>query len=132
MGRVRGKDTKPELLVRRSVYAMGFRYRLHVRDLPGKPDLVFRGRKKVIFVHGCFWHRHSEPTCKLARMPKSRKEFWGPKLESNRIRDQRVQRELSRLGWKVLVVWECETRQLEHTKNKIHAFLADEEQNAND
>ena len=87
MSRVRGKDTKPELLVRRLVHGMGYRYRLHRRDLPGTPDLVFPGRRKVIFVHGCFWHRHPDPACKLARLPKSRTDFWLPKLEGNRARD---------------------------------------------
>ena len=85
MARVRSKDSRPELLIRRLVFAMGYRYRLHAKDLPGCPDLVFRSRKKAIFVHGCFWHRHEN--CALARMPKSRREFWGPKLEGNRQRD---------------------------------------------
>ncbi|MGA3372841.1 MAG: very short patch repair endonuclease [Terracidiphilus sp.] len=85
MARVRSKDSRPELLIRRLVFAMGYRYRLHARDLPGCPDLVFRSRQKVIFVHGCFWHPHEN--CALARMPKSRPEFWGPKLEGNRQRD---------------------------------------------
>ena len=87
MARVRSKDSRPELLVRRLVFAMGYRYRLHAKDLPGCPDLVFRPRQKAIFVHGCFWHRHEN--CALARMPKSRREFWGPKLEGNKQRDDK-------------------------------------------
>src|SRR3954452_1421546 len=91
MAKVRGRDSKPEMLVRRMVHAMGFRYRLHDRRLPGAPDLVFPGRRKAIFVHGCFWHRHPDIHCKLARMPKSRLDFWGPKLQGNRERDLRNQ-----------------------------------------
>src|SRR6266699_3209467 len=89
MSRVRAKDTAPEITVRRAVHGLGYRYRLHARDLPGHPDLVFRKRHKVIFIHGCFWHRHEN--CKLSRLPKSRLEFWRPKLESNRQRDSRNQ-----------------------------------------
>lgn len=86
MSKVRGKDTKPELIARRMLHAMGYRYRLQAKDLPGRPDIVFRRRRKVIFVHGCFWHRHPDPECKLARLPKSRLDFWLPKLERNRER----------------------------------------------
>jgi DNA mismatch endonuclease (patch repair protein) len=107
MARVRGRDTKPEMQVRRALHAAGFRYRLHAKDLPGRPDIVFRSRKIAIFVHGCFWHRHDDPDCKLARMPKSRLEFWGPKLASNAARDERDIAALRDLGWTVLVVWEC-------------------------
>lgn len=121
MGRVKGADTKPEMVVRRLVHAMGYRYRLHARDLPGKPDIVFRRRKKVIFVHGCFWHRH--PECKLARIPKSRPDFWVPKLEGNRERDIRNQEELARMGWRTLVVWECEIVDRGELGNRIEAFL---------
>lgn len=123
MSRVRGKDTKPEMLVRRLIHRLGYRYRLHDKTLPGSPDLVFRSRRKVLFVHGCFWHRHQEPTCKLARLPKSRQEFWGPKLEGNKARDERVRKALDRLGWKYLVVWECECGQAEHLENRMRAFL---------
>lgn len=94
MRRIRSKDTKPELLVRRLVHAMGYRYRLHRRDLSGSPDLVFPSRRKVILVHGCFWHRHSEPSCSLTRTPKSRLDFWLPKFEANRQRDLEKQRQL--------------------------------------
>ena len=127
MAKVRGRDTKPELLVRRAVYAMGFRYRLHGAALPGRPDLVFSSRRKVIFVHGCFWHRHPDPDCKLARMPKSRLDFWRPKLQGNRERDLRKQHELSELGWHFLIVWECELRDEEQLQNKLRAFLTGEQ-----
>ena len=121
MSRIRSGDTEPELMVRRLVHRMGYRYRLHGADLPGKPDLVFRSRKKVIFVHGCFWHRHTG--CSLARIPKSRVEFWRGKLEQNRTRDIKVRRRLARMGWKSLVVWECKLNDLERVCGKIERFL---------
>lgn len=123
MGRVRGVDTKPEIAVRRLVHAMGYRYRLHSRQLPGRPDLVFAGRRKVIFVHGCFWHRHPDPHCKLARLPKSRLGFWQTKLEGNRERDLRNEEELRELGWEALAIWECQLGDLEQLKDKIRGFL---------
>src|SRR5260370_42202043 len=89
MGRIRHKDTQPELIVRREVSALGFRYRLHAPDLPGKPDLVLRKNRQAIFVHGCFWHRHAARSCRLARLPKSRLNFWEPKLTANAARDRR-------------------------------------------
>ncbi len=106
MGRVRAKDTAPEMLVRRLVYSMGYRYRLHDRSLPGTPDLVFRKTGKLIFVHGCFWHRHAG--CALARWPKSRQAFWREKLQGNLVRDRKNVGRLRRTGWQVLVVWECQ------------------------
>lgn len=123
MSRVRGKDTGPELTVRRIVHALGYRYRLHGSKLPGRPDLVFASRKAVIFVHGCFFHRHPDPTCKLARLPKSRLEFWRPKLEGNRARDERNVRELVGTGWRVLTVWECELRDKMPLIRRITDFL---------
>lgn len=123
MSRVRGKDTSPELTVRRLIHALGYRFRLHRRDLPGTPDLVFPGRRKVIFVHGCFWHRHPHPACKLARMPKSRQEFWGPKLEGNRARDLRTEAALAEAGWDVMTIWECALRDRASLENKIGTFL---------
>lgn len=123
MSRVRGKDTKPELRVRSLVHRMGYRYRLHDKKLPGHPDMVFRSRKKAIFVHGCFWHRH--PGCKLTRLPKSRLDFWKPKLEGNRERDIRNQEKLSLLGWDYLVIWECEMKDLEELRGRIKSFLED-------
>lgn len=121
MSRIRGKDTGPELRVRSLVYAMGFRYRLHRRDLPGCPDIVFKGRKKVIFVHGCFWHLHEG--CRLNRKPKSRTSYWHAKLEGNKVRDQENISRLEDDGWSVLVVWECETEDLELLERKLRRFL---------
>lgn len=125
MARIGCRDSKPEMLVRHLVHAMGFRYLLHDQRLPGKPDLVFPSRRKVIFVHGCFWHRHPDPVCKLARMPKSRLDFWSPKLEGNRNRDLRHRSELDEIGWNVLVVWECQMRDREQLQNELRAFLSD-------
>ncbi|HXM43256.1 MAG TPA: very short patch repair endonuclease [Bryobacteraceae bacterium] len=110
MGLVRGADTKPEMAVRRLVHGMGYRYRLHVTGLPGRPDIVFPSRGKIIFVHGCFWHRHSNPGCNLARLPKSRLDFWRTKLEQNRKRDVVAMRRLKSGGWKVLIIWECQIK----------------------
>lgn len=121
MSLVRGKDTGPELLVRKVVHSMGYRYRLHGKDLPGRPDLVFPARKAVIFVHGCFWHRHD--ACKLARLPKSRLEFWGPKLEANKARDARKLTELEAAGWRTLVIWECELRDQQLLRDRLTKFL---------
>lgn len=120
MSRVRSKDTRPEMVVRRLVHQAGFRYRLHVAHLPGRPDLVFKGRMKVIFVHGCFWHSHRE--CRHARIPKSRTDFWLAKLDANRLRDERNLRHLINTGWEVLVVWECELRE-PCLRDKIVMFL---------
>ncbi|AUZ18356.1 very short patch repair endonuclease [Achromobacter xylosoxidans] len=121
MALVRAKDTKPELLVRRLVHGMGYRYRLHRRDLPGTPDLVLPGRNKVIFIHGCFWHRHAG--CALARLPKSRRDFWLPKLTANAERDARNVRALRRLGWSVLTIWECQLHDTAKLANRIRRFL---------
>ena len=121
MAAVRSKHTEPELVVRKIVYALGYRYRLHIKTLPGCPDIVFRKRAKVIFVHGCFWHRHSG--CALARLPKSRLDFWVPKLEGNRKRDERNKRELRRMGWKVLTVWECELKKPARLTGRVRRFL---------
>lgn len=123
MGLVRHRDTKPELAIRRLVHGMGYRYRLHARRLPGRPDLVFASRRKVIFVHGCFWHRHAG--CSLARLPKTRTEFWVPKLEANRVRDIRTRAKLSALGWRSLVIWECEIRDLARVRLRAQRFLGD-------
>jgi DNA mismatch endonuclease (patch repair protein) len=106
MGRIRGRDTKPELAVRRLLYRRGWRYRLHAPDLPGRPDIVFRGRKTAVFVHGCFWHGHSG--CALATVPKTRTAFWCEKIEANRARDARAQAALEVKGWAALTVWQCE------------------------
>jgi DNA mismatch endonuclease, patch repair protein len=124
MSRVRNKDTKPEWAVRRLVHGLGFRYRLHARNLPGRPDLVFRPRQKVIFVHGCFWHRHSG--CPNCRMPKSRLDFWKPKLRANRVRDLKNERALKKLGWEFLVVWECEVKDTDALSRRLREFLKPE------
>ncbi|GAA0774982.1 DNA mismatch endonuclease Vsr [Roseibium denhamense] len=126
MAAIRSKGMKPEMVVRRLVHSMGFRYRLHRKDLPGKPDLVFGPRKKAILVHGCFWHQHPDPDCKDGRMPKSRLDYWGPKLERNRLRDLENIQSLNKLGWSVLVVWECETRNLAGLKLRLASFLKPE------
>jgi len=123
MSRIRSKNSKVELLVRSLVHRMGYRFRLHRKDLPGKPDLVFAGRRKVVFVHGCFWHWHPDPNCKQARMPKSRQEFWRPKLEGNRRRDRENRQKLIELGWEVLEIWECEARDPEKIQSRIRDFL---------
>jgi DNA mismatch endonuclease (patch repair protein) len=106
MARVRGRDTRPELAVRRAAHAMGFRYRLHRRELPGSPDLVFKRLRTVIFVHGCFWHRH--PGCSRTTTPKTRREFWQAKFAANVERDRLAVGALEAAGWRVVVIWECQ------------------------
>jgi DNA mismatch endonuclease (patch repair protein) len=123
MQRVRAKDSRPEMIVRRIVHHLGFRYRLHRADLPGKPDLTFAGQRKIIFVHGCFWHLHPSPACKLARRPKSRLEFWNAKLEGNRARDRQQIAQLRALGWSVLTIWECELKDATRLEETIKRFL---------
>lgn len=126
MARIGDKNTGPEMTVRQLVHSMGYRYRLHRRSLPGSPDLVFPGRGRIIFVHGCFWHRHPDPNCKLARLPKSRLDFWEPKLTANAGRDEVTQQKLKELGWKILVIWECELKDHASLKSKIESFFDDE------
>ena len=109
MSRIKNRNTRPEMTVRSMLHRMGYRFRLHRADLPGKPDIVMPRYKTVIFVHGCFWHRHKD--CRFAYTPKSRTDFWLKKLESNAIRDQQVKTDLERLGWRVITVWECELRE---------------------
>lgn len=123
MSLVRNKGSKAEMTVRRMTHSLGYRYRLHVRDLPGKPDLVFRSRKKVIFVHGCFWHRH--PGCKRTRFPKSPEtaDRWKSKLLGNAQRDKRIQKEILDLGWKFLVIWECEAENKKFLEKTVTEFL---------
>ena len=120
MSRIGGKDTAPEMIVRHLLHALGYRYRLHRRDLPGKPDIVFPGRRKAIFVHGCFWHAHG---CAIGRPPKSRPDYWLPKLAANKTRDEAVAAGLRGLGWEVLTVWQCETRRPEGLRAAVVAFL---------
>jgi DNA mismatch endonuclease (patch repair protein) len=121
MRAIRSKGMRPELAVRHLVHQMGYRYRLHKKDLPGKPDLVFALRRKVIFVHGCFWHAHKN--CKVAHMPKSNPEYWRPKLERNQARDDKNIENLAANGWKSLVIWECETKTQETLRNRLLDFL---------
>jgi DNA mismatch endonuclease (patch repair protein) len=120
MARVRGSNTKPELLVRRVAHRLGYHYRLHVADLPGRPDLVFRSRRKVIFVHGCFWHQHD---CKRGTRPKDNEEFWSKKLNRNLARDAEITQSLIASGWKVMVVWECQTHDETKLAKRLDRFL---------
>ena len=124
MARIRSSGTKPEMLVRRLAHRLGYRYRLHRKDLPGKPDLVFPGRRAIIFVHGCFWHQHPDPTCKDSVLPKSREEYWLPKLQRNQQRDSEHVEALLKEGWRVLIIWECETRNLAELTLTLQSFLA--------
>jgi DNA mismatch endonuclease, patch repair protein len=120
MAAIRGKGTRPEMAVRRMVHRMGYRYRLHMRSLPGTPDLVFPARRKVINVSGCFWHMHG---CGRCRIPRTRRAFWAAKLTRNKDRDRRTRRALRRVGWDVLVVWECRIRDAERLAARLKAFL---------
>ncbi len=121
MSSVRSKNTKPEMTVRRVVHAMGFRYRLHSRKLPGQPDMVFTSRRKIIFVHGCFWHMHEG--CPNVRLPKSHTDYWRPKLQGNREKDKQNLRKLHEMGWETLVIWECEIEPLGPLRDRIRQFL---------
>ncbi|HBO2190509.1 TPA: very short patch repair endonuclease [Pseudomonas aeruginosa] len=121
MSRVKGKNTAPELVVRRLIFGMGYRYRLHLRYLPGRPDLAFLRRRKVIFVNGCFWHGH--PDCRYGRLPKTRLEYWQEKIERNKERDAENIHSLEADGWQVLTVWQCELRNIENLREKLRDFL---------
>ncbi|WP_307351798.1 very short patch repair endonuclease [Caulobacter ginsengisoli] len=123
MSRVKSSGSRAERLVRSTVHRLGYRFRLHAKKLPGTPDLVFPVRRKAIFVHGCFWHRHPDPDCRLARLPKSRHEFWLPKLEGNRARDLRNLAALESMGWRTLELWECKLHDLPSLENEIRTFL---------
>ena len=123
MSHIRAKGMKPEMRVRRLAHSMGYRYRLHQKDLPGKPDLVFPVRRKVIFVHGCFWHQHADPVCKIARRPQSNRDYWLPKLERNAARDAEQEAKLGELGWEVLILWECEVEDATRLRERIQEFL---------
>jgi DNA mismatch endonuclease (patch repair protein) len=122
MSRIRGKDTGPELRVRSLLHRMGYRFRLHRRDLPGRPDVVLPRHHVAVFVHGCFWHQHRG--CKLAYTPKTRTRFWREKFEENVQRDRKAQRELGKMGWKVVVIWECETRSERGLGRTLHKRLS--------
>ena len=121
MARVRQKNTTPEMVVRRLLHRMGYRFRLHLKDLPGCPDIVLPRHKKVILVHGCFWHQHD---CKKASLPRSNVEFWTDKLGKNVQRDRRTVEQLALLGWGSLTIWECETKHFDNIIPKINAFLS--------
>ena len=121
MRSVKSKDTKPEIALRKMIHGMGYRYRLHRRDLPGVPDLTFASRRKVVFMHGCFWHGH--PCAGEPRMPKSNREYWVPKIRRNAERDAEHERDLRELGWDVLVVWECDLKDVSSVRNRVIAFL---------
>ncbi|QLH49383.1 MAG: DNA mismatch endonuclease Vsr [Candidatus Accumulibacter cognatus] len=120
MGRIRSKDTRPEIVVRSLLYRLGYRFRLHRKDLPGKPDIVLPKYRKIIFVQGCFWHGH---TCRLASKPKSNEGYWTAKIATNRARDARNTEALRLQGWTVLALWECDVRRLEGLEEKLRAFL---------
>ena len=121
MAQVKSKDTKPELAVRRLLHGLGYRYRLHRKDLPGRPDLVFPARRKVVLIHGCFWHGHAD--CERARLPSSNTDYWHTKLKRNRERDERNLFLLQQEGWKPFVVWECELSDLEAVARNLTDFL---------
>lgn len=122
MRRIKSKGMKPEMVVRRLVHGLGYRYRLHRKDLPGKPDLVFGPRRSVIFVHGCFWHQHE---CRDGRVPSSNRDYWEPKLARNVERDRKTRQELEAAGWRVLVVWECEIKDEATLADRLVAFLGE-------
>lgn len=120
MSRIRSTDTKPELAVRSLLHRLGYRFRLHRKDLPGHPDVVLPRHRKIIFVHGCFWHGHG---CKLAPGSKSNQGYWSSKIEANRARDARNRQALADLGWAVLELWECEIRDLQATEQRVRSFM---------
>ena len=120
MSRIGSKHTKPELVVRSLLHRLGYRFRLHRRDLPGRPDIVFVGRRKAIFVHGCFWHGHG---CKIGKLPKSNLEFWSAKVERNRQRDRENISKLEQVGWSVEEVWQCELKDFQSLEAKLRTFL---------
>ena len=120
MSRIGSKHTKPELVVRSLLHRLGYRFRLHRKDLPGRPDIVFIGRKKAIFVHGCFWHGHG---CKIGKLPKSNLDFWSSKIERNRVRDIEKRSELEQVGWAVEEVWQCEIKKIQSLEGRLCSFL---------
>ena len=117
MSAIKSKNTKPEIKVRKILHSMGYRFRLHSKGLPGSPDIVLPKYKTVIFVHGCFWHRHEN--CKYASTPKTRKEFWNKKFTENKKRDSEIQEKIKILDWRSVVIWECETKNIENLRDKI-------------
>jgi len=125
MSKIRSKNTKPELVIRKLIWHLGYRYRIYYKNLPGKPDLVFVRKKKIIYIHGCFWHRHDG--CSNANFPKSNTEYWIDKFRRNQERDMIICQKLNELGWKYLIIWECEVKNknIDHLKSKIVGFLED-------
>jgi DNA mismatch endonuclease (patch repair protein) len=126
MRAVKGKDTTPEMVVRRLVHSMGYRYRLHRQDLPGKPDMVFPRLRKIVFIHGCFWHGHDCP--RGARMPKANQDYWQKKISGNSLRDGRSVAALQSQGWRVAVIWECELKDMVQVKRRLVRFLSKSQQ----
>lgn len=122
MKSVRQKDTRPEIVVRKVLHSLGYRFRLHRRDLPGRPDIVLPRHRAVVLVHGCFWHQHER--CGSARIPRTRTDYWADKLNGNVARDMRVEAALSALGWRVLTVWECDVDDLKRLECELERFLA--------
>lgn len=120
----RKRDSGPELFLRSLLHSLGYRYRLYARELPGSPDVVFRSRRQVIFVHGCFWHQHRDPKCPLRSHPKSNVHYWAPKLRRNRERDLINERSLAKLGWKQLTIWECELGDIDALTHRLASFLS--------
>jgi DNA mismatch endonuclease (patch repair protein) len=121
MSRIKSRDTNPEKTVRSLLHSLNYRFRIHRKDLPGKPDIVLLRYKTVIFVHGCFWHRHKN--CKYAYTPKSRVDFWQKKFEDNQQRDRKAKQQLQKLGWRVVIIWECETKQVQSLSHRIKRLL---------
>jgi DNA mismatch endonuclease (patch repair protein) len=124
MAQVKGRDTKPEKLIRSIVHQLGFRFRLYRKDLPGKPDIVLPRHKKIIFVHGCFWHGHKD--CSRSKRPTSNQEFWDRKIDGNIIRDRKNKKALKPLGWRAMVIWQCETRNVPKLIKRLEKFLVEE------
>ena len=124
MSAIKSKNTKPEIAVRKMLHALGYRFRLHRKDLPGSPDIVLPKYKTVIFVHGCFWHRHEN--CKYASTPKTRKEFWESKFKANAKRDKDIQEKIKNIGWQLVVIWECEIKNKEILNHKLEETFYEE------
>lgn len=121
MSRVKGQNTRPEMIVRRLLHAMGYRFRLHAADLPGKPDIALPRHGKIVQVHGCFWHGHKG--CSRATRPQSNVEFWARKIDGNQARDIRTERQLRKLGWSVMTIWECQTKDLEKLERRLRRYM---------
>ena len=123
MQAIRSKNTKPELYVRRLLHKIGYRFSLHKKELPGQPDIVFTRRRKVVFIHGCFWHSHADPACKNAARPRTNRDYWDTKLDNTRQRDDRAVNALQEMGWSILILWECELGSEDTLKRQLCSFL---------